>query len=95
MYELAWKMTRDTNELLWLAIIGHTGENKNGSLTNNIVLNLNSSLEQHLLLKTQSEQYLIDTGTLREHVSRLNHRLDAGSTSVNTMKLAFNKVSRI
>lgn len=24
MYELAWKMSRDTNDLLWCAIVGHT-----------------------------------------------------------------------
>ena len=24
-YELAWKMSRDSNDLLWWAIIGHTG----------------------------------------------------------------------
>ena len=24
MYELAWKMSRDSNDLLWWAIIGHT-----------------------------------------------------------------------
>ena len=24
MYELAWKMSRDNNDLLWWAIIGHT-----------------------------------------------------------------------
>ena len=24
MYELAWKMSRDSNDLLWWAIVGHT-----------------------------------------------------------------------
>ena len=26
MYELAWKMSRDTNDLLWCAIVGHTAQ---------------------------------------------------------------------
>jgi hypothetical protein len=24
MYELSWKMSRDNNDLLWWAIVGHT-----------------------------------------------------------------------
>ena len=52
MYELAWKMSRDNNDLLWWAIIGHT--------------------EQLLMLKSEVDKYIIGTGNLRDHVSRLN-----------------------
>jgi len=38
------------------------------------------------------EKFVLETGNLREHVSRLNHRDDSESTSVTCMKLAFDKV---
>ena len=52
MYELAWRMSRDNNDLLWWSIIGHT--------------------EQLLMLKSEVDKYLIGSGNLRDHVSRLN-----------------------
>ena len=52
MYELAWRMSRDNNDLLWWSIVGHT--------------------EQLLMLKSEVDKYLIGSGNLRDHVSRLN-----------------------
>ena len=40
----------------------------------------------------QVEKYVMETGNLRDHVSRLNHRADAETSSVTCMKLAFDKV---
>ncbi|XP_040569491.1 cell division control protein 45 homolog [Lepeophtheirus salmonis] len=67
MYELAWKMSRDNNDLLWWAIIGIT--------------------EQYILLKTETDKYVLETGNVRHHVSRLNQTDD----SVDSMKLSFDK----
>ena len=50
MYDLAWKMSRDSHDLLWWAIVGMT--------------------EQHLMLKVEDEKHLMDSGTVRDHVSR-------------------------
>ena len=76
MYELAWKMSRDNNDLLWWAIVGHT--------------------EQHIMLKSKIDKYLIGTSNLRDHVSRLNVTAsisDQGDTTraVGCMKLSFDK----
>ena len=77
MYELAWKMSRDNNDLLWWAIIGHT--------------------EQLLMLKSEVDKYIIGTGNLRDHVSRLNISSSAtdqgaeAARSIGSMKLSFDK----
>lgn len=74
MFELAWKMSRDNNDLLWWAIIGHT--------------------EQLLMLKSEVDKYLIGSGNLRDHVSRLNVTSTAdgeNSRSVGSMKLSYGK----
>lgn len=76
MYVLAWKMSRDTNDLLWWAIVGHT--------------------ELFLMLKSEADKYLIGSGDLRDHVSRLNINIassegDANSRSIGSMKLSFDK----
>jgi hypothetical protein len=39
------------------------------------------------------EKFVLETGNLRDHVSRLNHRADAETSSVTCMKLAFDKVT--
>jgi cell division control protein 45 len=75
LYELAWKMSRDTNDLLWWAIVGHT--------------------EQLLMLKSEADKYLIGTGNLRDHVSRLNALTSVGESgdtrAIGSMKLTFDK----
>jgi len=80
MYELAWKMSRDNNDLLWWSIIGHT--------------------EQLLMLKSEVDKYLIGSGNLRDHVSRLNVNTSSSSDgsgtgensrSVGSMKLSYQK----
>ena len=77
MYELAWKMSRDDNDLLWWSIIGHT--------------------EQLLMLKSEVDKYLIGSGNLRDHVSRLNATTSTtsdsneNSRSVGSMKLTYQK----
>eukprot|EP00094_Tigriopus_californicus_P000040 TCALIF_00040-PA protein Name:"Similar to CDC45 Cell division control protein 45 homolog (Homo sapiens)" AED:0.07 eAED:0.08 QI:0/0.16/0/0.85/1/1/7/0/2542 len=71
MFDLAWKMSRDSNDLLWWAIIGLT--------------------EQSILMKSESDQYLIQMGQVRDHVTRLNNRLDADTLAVNCLKVAFDK----
>ena len=75
MYELAWKMSRDNNDLLWWSIVGHT--------------------EQLLMLKSEVDKYLIASGNLRDHVSRLNVTTsstdDENSRSVSSMKLNYQK----
>ena len=75
MYELAWKMSRDNNDMLWWSIVGHT--------------------EQLLMLKSEVDKYLIGSGNLRDHVSRLNvtssSNDDENSRSVGSMKLTYQK----
>lgn len=71
MFDLAWKMSRDSNDLLWWAIIGLT--------------------EQSILMKSESDQYLLQMGQVRDHVTRLNNRLDADTLAVNCLKVAFDK----
>lgn len=51
MFELAWKVSKDNNDLLWWAIVGLT--------------------EQVLLEKIEHSQYVLETGTLQSHVTRL------------------------
>lgn len=51
MFELAWKLSKDNNDLLWWAIVGIT--------------------EQVLLEKIEHSQYVLETGTLQSHVTRL------------------------
>jgi len=76
MYELAWKMSRDNNDLLWWSIIGHT--------------------EQLVMLKSEVDKYLIGSGNLRDHVSRLNVAPSSSSEgensrSIGSMKLTYQK----
>jgi len=76
MYELAWKMSRDDNDLLWWSIIGHT--------------------EQFVMLKSEDDKYLIGSGNLRDHVSRLNITTSSSSEgensrSIGCMKLKYQK----
>ncbi len=69
MYELAWKLSRDSNELLWLAAV--------------------AAAEQHLFLKSDDRRHLEQTERLRNHVARLNNRVDTESRAVNCLKLSF------
>merc|ERR1711899_681101 len=74
MYELALKMSRDDNDLLWWSIIGHT--------------------EQLLMLKSEVDKYLIGSGNLRDHVSRLDVAPSSSSEgensrSIGSMKLTY------
>lgn len=52
--------------------------------------------EQHLFLKAEEERHLIESGNLRDHVSRLNKNVGGGAgdesdKSVSSMKLGFDK----
>ena len=67
MYELAWKMSRDNNDLLWWSIIGHT--------------------EQLVMLKSEVDKYLIGSGNLRDHVSRLNVAPSSSSEGENSRSI--------
>ena len=67
MYELAWKMSRDDNDLLWWSIIGHT--------------------EQFVMLKSEDDKYLIGSGNLRDHVSRLNITTSSSSEGENSRSI--------
>ena len=58
MYDLAYKMSRDTNELLWWAIVGFT--------------------EQSIMLKSEDAKHLMETESVRNHVSRLNNKTAGG-----------------
>ena len=77
-YELAWKMSRDNNDLLWWAIVGHT--------------------EQFMMIKSQTDKYIIGSDKLRDHVSRLNQSVaandadgDTTKASVGSMRLSYQK----
>jgi len=67
MYELAWKMSRDSNDLLWWAIVGHT--------------------EMYMNKKIEETRYVMDTGNLQNHVSRLNSRAEGETIAVDCLKI--------
>eukprot|EP00095_Tigriopus_kingsejongensis_P001973 maker-scaffold886_size84816-snap-gene-0.33 protein:Tk01973 transcript:maker-scaffold886_size84816-snap-gene-0.33-mRNA-1 annotation:"cell division control protein 45 homolog" len=71
MFDLAWKMSRDSNDLLWWAIVGLA--------------------EQRLLLKSENDQHLLQIDEVRDHVTRLNNRMDADNVAVNCLKVSFDK----
>nr|CAG4640974.1 EOG090X08GG [Eulimnadia texana] len=62
MFELAWKLSRDSNELLWWAVIGAT--------------------EQQVLGKVESKTFVLDSGKLQSHVTRLAHLTTQSDTLV-------------
>lgn len=56
MYELSWRLSKDSADLLWWAIIGLT--------------------EQFVMEKIEPAQYVIETGTVQSHVSRIQNVSD-------------------
>lgn len=54
IFELAWKLTKDSMDLLWWAIVGIT--------------------EQLVLGKIESSAYILETGKIQLHVSRLTNK---------------------
>jgi len=48
MYELAWKMSRDSNDLLWWAVIGHTELFINKKIEDDRYLNDTGNLQNHV-----------------------------------------------
>jgi cell division control protein 45 len=48
LYELAWKMSRDSNDLLWWAIIGHTDLYLHKKIEDDRYLTDNGNLQNHV-----------------------------------------------
>ena len=90
MFELAWKLSRDSNDLLWLV----DTLNKMRSLRAFVNTRLNMCLfsyrwaiigaaEQQLLGKVETKTSVMDNGKLQSHMIRLAH-LQQSADSVGT-----------
>lgn len=75
MYELAWKMSRDTNDLLWWGIVGHTEQ----------LLMLKSEADKYVVGTSNLRDHVSRLNTL----ATVNENGDA--RAVGCMKLAFDK----
>ncbi|XP_077296461.1 cell division cycle protein 45 [Arctopsyche grandis] len=75
MFELAWKLSKDNNDLLWWAIVGIT--------------------EQVLLEKIEHSQYILETGTLQSHVTRLAYNNQDHQQAPTSTKIWFDKDVRL
>ncbi|GJQ85966.1 CDC45L [Trypoxylus dichotomus] len=74
LFDLAWKLSKDDKDLLWLAIV---------SLT-----------EQMLFGKIDNTQYVLETGNLQAHVTRLQNRTN-DTDVLTSLKIVFEKDLRL
>lgn len=51
--------------------------------------------EQYLLGKIEKEQYVLETGILQGHVSKLSHNLDDDTTEASTVLVSAPRISFI
>ncbi|KAJ8889135.1 hypothetical protein PR048_008629 [Dryococelus australis] len=76
VFELAWKLSKDSTDLLWWAVVGVT--------------------EQVLMGKVENQRYVLETGELQSHVSRLGRQLGAEEEYRNTAaKITYDKDLRL
>lgn len=68
IFELAWKLTKDSMDLLWWAIVGIT--------------------EQLVLGKIESATYILESGQIQSHVSRLTNKSNDQSLQT-ALKITF------
>ncbi len=82
MYELAWKMSRDTNDLLWWAIVGQTEQ----------LLMLKREIDKYVIATANLREHVSRLNTSAMSVQSNDSSASSGDIrSVCSMKLAFDK----
>ena len=77
-YELAWKMSRDNNDLLWWAIVGHTEQ----------LLLLKSEIDKYIM---GSDKLRDHVSRLNLQVSNSSENPDTTTKAVGSMRLSYQK----
>ncbi|KAL7986831.1 hypothetical protein Chor_013114 [Crotalus horridus] len=92
MFDLAWVMSKDLNDMLWWAVVGLTDQWIQDRITQQgsyFSPSINNILPWFFL--NGRMKYVTDVGTLQRHVTRHNHRNgdEDNSLSIDCMRIAF------
>ncbi|ESN97663.1 hypothetical protein HELRODRAFT_157531 [Helobdella robusta] len=84
MYELSWKLSKETNDLLWLAIIGVTEQFIMNKIDRDMFIDSISLLQPHV---SRLNQRITPLTSSQSSDSTANQ--NGGATSINQMRLVF------